>query len=162
MNKYRLVVEANPQTKSDISAVLDAVDYYEKLYNTASKDLDYQGKIVSLASKIPGMHAHRYAQLQDLEAILEYIEEKEKCALNESVIQFMEHYKRSLTYSQAKDYAEASSDVQELRLVKQRVGIIRSQWLGIVKGIEYMHFQITNVSKLHAAGVEDAMIDTRI
>ena len=162
MNKYRAVIQASSQNKSDINAVLDAVEYYEKLYDDASKDLEYNGKIVSIAAKVPGMHAHRYAQLQDLEAILEYVEEKERCALMASVIQFSEHYKRTLNHTQAKDYAEASDEVQAIRLVKQRVGIIRSQWLGIVKGIEFLHFQITNVSKLHAAGVEDAIIDTRV
>ena len=36
--------------------------------------------------------------------------------------------------------------------------LLRNQWLGIIKAIDQKHWSISNISKLRAAGLEDASV----
>ena len=42
-----------------------------------------------------------------------------------------------------------------------QVAYTRNQFLGITKGFEIKHFQLTNIIKLRVAGMEDAEINNR-
>lgn len=155
------VYNAGSDNEADLAAALDAAEAYEAEYEVAKKDLIAHGKIESLAARIPGLSEHRFSQLQDIEAILQHLEGREKRALVNKTKFYLEHYQRTLSDRVAKDYAEASDEVQLIRQVIQRVGYVRNLYLGIMKGFEYLHFQTTNVTKLRCAGLEDAELEHR-
>ena len=159
---YPLVVRAGSEDDADLIKAMDAADAYADEYELARQDLNVNGvKIESIGGTIPGMSAHRFAQLQDIEAIIEHLETREKRKLVEKMRHYLEHYQRTLSDKVAKDYAEASDEVQLIRSVRQRVAYVRNLFMGIMKGLEYLHYQITNVTKLRCAGLEDAEIEHR-
>jgi hypothetical protein len=152
------VVRAGPLGNADLVVALQAVDAYTEQYPDARKDLRGDGRIEVLASKLPGLTEQRWAQLQDLNAIVEYLGNRErKCHIDKTKF-YMEGYQRTLTYAQAKDYAETTEEVQTVRVVLQQVGSIKDLYMGLFKGLDAMNFQISNVTKLRVAGVEDAHI----
>ncbi len=162
MRWYRKILSAGKVDQKDLSCAIDASDAYLALYEEARDELTtYQGKLERISSQIAGIAEHRFAQLQELEAILQYLEEREKVVRIEKTKHYMEHYQRTLTERVARDYAEAHDDVQAIRMVIHEVSYVRNLFSGITKSVEYLHFQISNVTKLRCAGVEDSMIDMR-
>jgi hypothetical protein len=160
MNHFRKIFAAGQTDNLDLIACMEASNAFLDLYEVAKKDLDYSGPIERLASKIAGMTAYRYGQLQEIEAILEYLEQREIRTKTDKTRHYMEHYQRTLTESVARNYADAHQDVQDVRQVTQQVAYARNLFLGVMKGLEYLHFQISNVTKLKCAGLEDALMDT--
>ena len=57
----------------DISHIPDAVEYYESELLEAKKDSRISGNIEKAAANMPGIVEHRFGQLQEIEAILEYL-----------------------------------------------------------------------------------------
>lgn len=159
MKYFRKVFASSNSDGSDLAVAMDACDFYEDIHDTeCSKELDPKGVIEQMSMKIPGIAENRYAQLQDLESILEYLEQRERKERINKTKDFMFHYDRSLTHTVAKDYAEASDEVQTIKLVIQRVANVRNIYLGWTKGIEYLHFQLGHVIKMRQAGIEDSVL----
>jgi hypothetical protein len=156
MSRWYAKVVADP---NDLSPVLDAYDWFEKQYEEANKDLDTNNKrIEEIAKRLAGMVEYRYGQLQEVEAIFCYLERREKKALGDARRRYLEHYKRNLTDTMATKYAEADDDVIAFAALKEQIGLIRNKFLGLSKGYEILHFQLTNITKLRVAGIEDAML----
>lgn len=155
---YPIIYSTDTTNNADLVVVLDAVDAYEEEYESARKDVQCEGRIENMSSRISGLTEMRFGQLQDLEAILEHLEQRERRELVKKQQHYLDHYQRALSDRQAKEYADVSDEVKVVRDVRNRVALMRNLYLGIMKGFEYMHFQITNVTKLRCAGLEDAEI----
>ena len=57
----------------DISHIPDALQYYEDELVEAKKEVRIYGNVEKAAASMPGLVEHRFNQLQELEAILEYL-----------------------------------------------------------------------------------------
>ena len=158
---YSKLYATGSANDADLMVALDAADFYEEKHKEARVEFNIEGRVERMAAKIPGITEYWYGQLQDLESILDYLEQREKRALIRKQEDIMNHYQRVLTHTQARDYADASDEVKVIRDVRTRVAYVRNLFLGIMKGLECMHFQISNVTKLRCAGLEDAVIDMR-
>lgn len=149
-------VSANPD---DLSVLADAMDYYELQLVEARKELKTDGKRLELIHKtLPGMAEYRFNQLQEVEAILKMLELKLNYTRSKVYKGFLENYNRALSSRDAEKYCDADQNVYDLSLLLNRVALIRNSYLGISKGIEMLHFQIGNVTKLRVAGMEDASL----
>lgn len=156
---FQTVVSAGTAGDADLLVALQAVDAYADEYSEAKKDLRVDGeRIENIAAKIPGMTDHRWAQVMDLNSIVDYLEHRERRALFDEMQRMMDHYQRQLTYQQYKDYADTSDPVQTIRLVRQQVGDVFNLFQGIHKGIDALNYQVSNITKLRTAGCEDATI----
>lgn len=155
---FPLVIRAGTTGDADLTVALEAVDAYMEVYPEAKRALRGDGRIETMATKLAGLTEERWTQLQDLDAIVEYLTTREKKSHIDKTKFYMEGYQRTLTYAQAKDYAETTDEVQTIRVVRQQVGNARDIFMGIFKGLDVMNYQISNVTKLRVAGVEDAEI----
>ncbi len=137
----------------------NAIEYYQNQYDTSRDDLSMKGKRIEEMSKlIPGLVEFRWAQLQDLEAIitwLERVEEKERITKKRA---FLENYSRTLSDRVAGEYAAIDADVLLLRELQEEVCLVRNQYLGLHKALEWLHFQIGHIVRLRVAGIEDATL----
>ena len=61
------------EVRKDISNIIPAIDYYEKQLNEARLDCSLKGSIEKHSRDMPGVVEHRFNQLQEIEAILEYL-----------------------------------------------------------------------------------------
>jgi hypothetical protein len=156
MSKWYSILARSPL---DFDNFGKAVDYFEAQYEDAKKDLIIDEKRLNTVLKeIPGLFEYRYAQLQELEAILKLYEReelKEKTARKKF---YLENYNRSLTDRQADQYAEVDQTVLDLAQLVEHIALIRNKFFGIFKGLEQMGFRIGDITRLRVAGIEDAII----
>jgi hypothetical protein len=52
---------------------------------------------------------------------------------------------------------EADDEVLALAMIRNRLALIRNKFLAVTKQHEYLHFQLSNLTKLIVAGVNDAV-----
>ena len=57
----------------DISKIPDAIQYFEDELVTARLEVKLKGSIEKAAAEMPGIVEQRFNQLQEIEAILEYL-----------------------------------------------------------------------------------------
>lgn len=140
--------------------VLAAADYYESEYEAGRKDMstDRGQSIIRISASIPGWIADRFSQLQDMEMIIQHLEAKEAKAVVDKTQYYLDHYARKLTETTAKKYADVHDDVQVFRLHRQYISNIRNQYLGLIKSLDALHFQVGHIVKLKAVGLDDATL----
>lgn len=156
MNWYRQVFLETDETRQ-LAIISDACAYYEDQYPAALETIkEPEGLIVKLESKLPGLAAENEMRVRDLEVMLKHLENMENCARKRRFQYYMEHYNRNIKETTAKIYAEADDEVQTIRAIRYRVASVSNMFVAISKGLEYMHYQLSNITRLRAAGLEDA------
>ena len=107
---------------------------------------------------MPGIVEQRFNQLQEIEAILEYLNIEYRRLRSKTFRNFLESYNKKLTSRDADKYVDGESDVVDMAKIINDFALLRNQWLGITKGLDQKQWQITNIVKLRVAGMEDATI----
>lgn len=142
--------------------VLDACDYFDAQCQEATKEVDMKLlhgiRVAEFAKRLPGIIGHRFHQLQELEAILGYLEIREIAITGARRRHYIEHYNRALTPTTAEKYAEADDAVLAIATLRNQIALTRNNFLALTKQHEYLHFQLGNITKLLAAGVDDAIL----
>lgn len=156
VNWYNKVTE----NQNDFSPLADAVFFYENELEDARQELKIHGGFQRQAAMLPGLMEYRYGQLQDLEAILEYLNLRRERAHHKAFKMYLEAYSRSLTSRDAERYANADDDVYKFSMLINQVNLLRNKFIGITKGLETKHYQLGYLSRLKAAGFEDYSIDS--
>lgn len=144
---------------NDLSLIPDFIIYYEKELTTARMELSMKG--VSLekhAAQLPGLVEHRYTQLQEIEAVLEYLNIKLRKDRSLEFKKFLETYNKTLSSRDAEKYVDGVSSIVDMSLLINEVALLRNKYLSITKGMEAKNFMIGHVVKLKVAGFEDATI----
>ena len=71
---------------------------------------------------------------------------------------FLESYNRTLTSRDADKYVDGDDEVVTLTSLANQFGLLRNQYLGIMKGLDTKQWQIGHIVKLRTAGMEDISI----
>lgn len=154
MRWYSRISGAGPQ--GEIDMVGQAMEWFSREYQDVEKFLHPKGYLTIASQKIGGQMAYVWSILQELEAILKWAETRLLRVLTETRKQYFENYPRQLTDTQAKAYAEADPSVEEWRELINLIALERNRYLGLTKGLEMLHFQIGNITKLKVATLDDA------
>ena len=149
----------NKVTK-DLAALPDCIEHFEdELDHAKSTDLQLKGKpIERLSAEMPGIVEQRYNQLQEIEAILEYMNAELRRIRSGVFRKYLEHYNRALTSRDAEKYVDGDSDVTDMAMLVNEFALLRNKWIGLHKALETKNFQINNIVKLRTAGLDDATI----
>ena len=146
---------ANPE---DSSPVADAFDYYMDQYEEAVRETNAllkKGAFLQEAGrKIPGIMGYRYAQLQEIEQIISFLENREKRLLGVKRRHYREHYNKELTDSMVEKFAETDPDLLDMVEIRNMFALVRNKYLGISKQLESAHFQIGHLTKLAEANLD--------
>ena len=59
--------------RDDLSKIVDCIIYYEAEIENAKLDTSLKGILEKHSREMPGIVAHRFNQLQEIEGILEYL-----------------------------------------------------------------------------------------
>lgn len=145
--------------KSDISNVVDAIDHFESEFQEALNETSLKGNLERNSRDIAGTVAYRFAQLQEIEAILEHLNIELTKKRRYYYKHYLEHYNRALSSRDAEKYAEGEDDVIDMMHIVNEFSLVRNKWLGILKGLEAKQFQIGHITKLRTAGMEDISLD---
>lgn len=155
MRWYRKITSA---PEGDFTPLGEALEWFEDEYETARKELNVKGRLTEAEARLPGNAEYYYGLSVELEGILKWLEIQIDKTLAKARRQYLEHYNRQLTDRMAEKYAEADPSVIDLRLLANHVALMRNKYHGITKGLEYLHFQLGNITQLYKAGIEDASL----
>jgi hypothetical protein len=144
--------------KDDKTKILDMIDFFEKELEDARREVKQAGVIETIANNLPAYHELRFSQLQQVESVLEILEIEMKQLQAAKYKLLLEHYNRQLSSTDCKKYVDGDPDVCALSELLVDVSYIRNQLMGVVKSIEMKAFQLNNIVRLRAAGIEDARL----
>lgn len=142
----------------DISNIPDAVDYYNAELQAARIECRITGNIEKAAANMPGIVEQRFSQLQEIEAILEYLNIELRRLKSQHFRKYLENYQRALSSRDCEKYVEGEADVVDFEKIINEFALLRNKWLGITKSLDQKQWQLTNIVKLRVAGMEDATL----
>ncbi len=143
---------------SDLSEIPAFIGYYEMELNAAKGEIKIRGIVEKELSNLPGLTEQRFNQLQEIEAVLEYLNIQLRKIRQKHYKKYLESYGRALTSRDAEKYAEAEDEVIDMETIINEVALLRNKWLGVMKGIESKNFMLGHVVRLRTAGMEDIVI----
>jgi len=142
----------------DIGKIPSAVSYFENELLEAKKEVRLIGNIEKASAAMPGIVEHRFNQLQEIEAVLEYLNIELRRLKSHHFRKYLENYARALSSREVEKYVEGESDVVDYEKIINEFALLRNKWLGITKALDQKQWQITNIVKLRVAGMEDASL----
>jgi hypothetical protein len=147
------------KVSNDLSNVPDFIDYYENELTAARYELSLKGKSLEKhAAELPGLVEHRFAQLQEIEAVLEYLNIKLRKDRSAEFKRFLEAYNKALSSRDAEKYVDGVQSIVDLTLLVNEVALMRNKFLGISKGFDAKNWMLGHITKLRVAGLDDASI----
>tara|TARA_B100002019_G_scaffold65584_1_gene56322 strand:+ start:703 stop:1161 length:459 start_codon:yes stop_codon:yes gene_type:complete len=146
------------RVSADISNVPDCIVWYEDQLENAKMECGLKGNLEKNASALPGIVEKRFGQLQEIEAILEYLNIELRRTRTKFFKKYLENYQRALSSRDVERYVDGEADVVDMEKIINEFALLRNKWLGILKGLDQKQWQITNITKLRVAGMEDASI----
>jgi hypothetical protein len=146
------------RVSKDISNIPDAVAFYEAELLEAKKDARIAGNIEKSSASMPGIVETRFNQLQEIEAILEYLNIELRRLRSQHFRKYLENYQRSLSSRDCEKFVEGEADVVDFEKIINEFALLRNKWLGIVKALDQKQWHLSNIIKLRVAGMEDASV----
>jgi hypothetical protein len=146
------------RVSKDISNIPAAVAYYDTELTEAKQDVRIAGNIERSSAAMPGIMENRFNQLQEIEAILEYLNIELRRLRSQHFRKYLENYQRALSSRDCEKFVEGEADVVDFEKIINDFALLRNKWLGIIKALETKAFQLNNVIKLRVAGMEDASL----
>ena len=142
----------------DIGEIPNAISFFENELISAKIECKLSGNVEKAAANLPGIVEHRFNQLQEIEAILEYLNIELRRLRSSFFKKYLENYQRALSSRDVEKYVDGESDVVDYEKIINEFALIRNKWLGILKSLDQKQWQITNIVKLRVAGMEDASL----
>jgi hypothetical protein len=143
---------------NDLTVIPEFIDFYENELTKAKLEVKIFGRIEKAVSELPGITEHRFNQLQEIEAVLEYLNIQLRKIRQKHYKKYLEAYQRALTSRDAEKYADGEDEVIDFESLINEVALLRNRWLGVMKAIESKNFMLGHVVRLRVAGMEDATV----
>jgi len=143
---------------ASLDALPDFIAYYERELEEAKKECRVGGLIEKNITALPGITEHRFNQLQEVEAVLNFLNIQLKKIRRKYFQKYLEGYARALTSRDAEKYVDGEDDVIDFETLINEVALLRNRWLGIMKGLDTKQWQMGHIVRLRTAGMEDIQL----
>lgn len=124
----------------------------------AKTDVKIYGNVEKNVSALPGITEHRFNQLQEIEAVLHFLEIQLKKIRRKHFQKYLEAYNRVLTSRDAEKYVDGEDEVVDFETIINDVALLRNKWLGVMKGLDSKNFMLGHIVRLRSAGMEDVSV----
>jgi hypothetical protein len=146
------------QITQNLAVLPDFITFYDAEIQQAKYDVAIKGNVERNLASLPGITEQRFGQLQEIEAVLNYLNIQLRKIRSTTFKKFLEGYNRALSSRDAERYTDSDADVVDMETLCNDVALLRNKWLGIMKGLESKNFMLGHVVRLRAAGMEDITI----
>lgn len=146
------------QITGDLSVIPDFISHYEVELNSAKHDVKIFGNVEKNVSALPGITEHRFNQLQEIEAVLNYLNIQLRKIRQKHFKKYLEAYNRVLTSRDAEKYVDGEDEVVDFETIINDVALLRNKWLGVMKGLDSKNFMLGHIVRLRSAGMEDVSV----
>lgn len=143
---------------ADQREIVNFIDYYEKELVSAKSEISVRGNVEKAISNLPGITEHRFNQLQEIEAVLNYLNIQLRKIRRKHFQTYLEKYNRALTSRDAEKYTDGEDEVIDMETIINEVSLLRNKYLGIMKGLESKNFMLGHITRLRVAGMEDVTV----
>ena len=143
---------------ADLGNIPDFIAHYEAELMAAKNDVKIYGMVEKSLSGLPGLTEHRFNQLQEIEAVLNYLNIQLRKIRRRHFQKYLETYQRSLTSRDAEKYVDGEDEVIDFETIINEVALLRNKWLGVMKGLESKNFMLGHITRLRTAGMEDVTL----
>lgn len=143
---------------ADLGEIPAFILFYENELQSAKSDCAISGLLEKNLKDLPGITEHRFNQLQEIEAVLEYLNIQLRKMRRKYFQKYLETYQRALTSRDAEKYVDGEDEVIDFETIINEVALLRNRWLGVMKGLETKGFQVNNITRLRVAGMEDVTV----
>lgn len=143
------------KVSQNLTAIPDFINYYELELVNARKQVGIYGRVEKNITDLPGVTEERFGQLQEIEAVLNYLNIELRKLRRKFFQKYLEGYNRVLSSRDAEKYVDGEQEVVDYEIMINEVSLIRNKFLGILKGLESKNFMLGHVVRLRAAGMED-------
>ena len=151
MNWYTKVTQ-------DISKIPDFIVYFENELIQSKSEVKIYGNVEKNIAGLPGITEHRFNQLQEIEAVLNFMNIQLRKIRRKHFQKYLEAYNRALTSRDAEKYVDGEDEVVDYEVLINEIALLRNKWLGIMKGLEAKQWQMGHIVRLRTAGMEDITI----
>jgi len=146
------------EVSRDINKIPDAVDYFDNELIAAKSEVKLTGNIERQSAAMPGVVESRFNQLQEIEAILQYLNVELRRLRSQHFRKYLENYQRALSSRDCEKFVDGEADVVDFEKIINDIALLRNKWLGVIKALDVKQFQLSNIVKLRASGLEDASL----
>jgi hypothetical protein len=143
---------------ADLGNIPDFIAHYERELEEAKKDCKVSGLLERSIKELPGNTEHRFNQLQEIEAVLNYLNIQLRKIRRKHFQKYLEAYARALTSRDAEKYVDGEDEVVDFETIINEVALLRNKWLGILKGLDAKQWQMGHIVRLRTAGMEDIQV----
>jgi hypothetical protein len=143
---------------ADLGNIPDFINYYENELLNAKYDCGLKGNLEKNIAALPGITEQRFNQLQEIEAVLNYLNLRLRKIRKDHFKKYLENYNRALTSRDAEKYVDGEDEVIDFETIINEVALVRNKWLGLIKGLESKNFMLGHVARLRTAGMEDVTL----
>jgi hypothetical protein len=142
----------------DLSVIPDFISHYETELLSAKYEVSIKGNVEKNIASLPGVTEFRFNQLQEIEAVLNYLNIQLRKIRRKHFQKYLEAYNRALTSRDAEKYVDGEDEVIDFEVLINEVALLRNKWLGIMKGLESKNFMLGHVVRLRTSGMEDTIV----
>ncbi len=146
------------QITGNLSVIPDFISHYENELQLAKRDVKIFGNVEKNVSSLPGITEHRFNQLQEIEAVLNFLNIQLKKIRRKHFQKYLEAYNRVLTSRDAEKYVDGEDEVIDFETIINDVALLRNKWLGVMKGLDSKNFMLGHIVRLRSAGMEDITV----
>lgn len=143
---------------ANLSAIPDFIAYYEQELDAAKSECRIGGLVERNIKDLPGITEHRFNQLQEVEAVLNYLNIQLRKIRRRHFQKYLENYARALTARDAEKYVDGEDEVVDFETIINEVAFLRNRWLGVMKGLDSKQWMSGHIVRLRTAGMEDVSV----
>ena len=143
---------------ADLGNIPDFIAHFETELQDAKRDCKIGGLVEKNITALPGITEHRFNQLQEIEAVLNFLNIQLRKIRRRHFQKYLEGYDRALTSRDAEKYVDGEDEVIDFETIINEVALLRNRFLGIMKAMESKNFMLGHVVRLRAAGMEDIQL----
>jgi hypothetical protein len=146
------------RVSQDLSKIPDFISYYEAELTSAKSDVKIYGNVEKNISALPGVTEHRFNQLQEIEAVLNFLNIQLRKVRRKWFQKYLEAYNRALSSRDAEKYVDGEQEVIDFETIINEVALLRNKWLGTMKGLDSKNFMLGHIVRLRTSGMEDVTV----
>jgi len=146
------------QVVGDLGKIPDFIAHYEAELAQAKNECRVGGVVEKHIRDLPGITEHRFNQLQEIEAVLNYLNIQLRKIRRKHFQKYLENYARALTSRDAEKYVDGEDEVIDFETIINEVALLRNKFLGVMKGFDSKNFMMGHIVRLRTAGMEDVQV----
>ena len=146
------------QVVRDLGQLPDFLDAYNNELIVARQESTIHGNIETNLKELPAQTEIRFSQLQEIEAVLNFLNIQLRKIRFKHFEKYLEGYARALSTRDAEKYVDGEDEVIDFETLINEVALLRNRYLSVMKGLEAKQWQLGHITRLRTAGMEDVSL----